>query len=96
MSDRRDIPEPGELLYAPHPSWAPLVFAFAATLALCGVFVEFMLPGWFYSATGIVVMLAALRNMGRGAVGDYFRLPRRQRVRGAVLPVETISPPPRG
>jgi len=96
MSDRRDIPEPGELVYAPRPSWAPLVFAFATALALCGVFVEFMLPGWFYSVTGIVVMLAALRNMGRGAVGDYFRLPRRQRARGAVLPVETISPPPRG
>jgi len=94
MSAERDIPEPGELVYPARPSWAPLVFAFAAALALCGVFIEFMLPGWFYSAAGAVVMLAALRSMGRGAVRDYFRLPRRQRVRGAVLPVETISPPP--
>jgi len=93
MRAERDIPEPGELVYAASPSWAPLVFAFAAALALCGVFVEFMLPGWFYSAAAIVVMLAALRSMGRGAVRDYFRLPRRQRVRGAVLPVETITPP---
>lgn len=92
MRAERDIPEPGELVYAASPSWAPLIFAFAAALALCGVFIEFMLPGWLYSAAGIVVMLAALRNMGRGAVGDYFRLPRKQRARGAVLPVEQIRP----
>lgn len=93
MSERRDIPEPGEMVYPSRPSWAPLVFAFAAALALCGVFIEFMLPGWFYSALGGVVMLLALRTMIRGATADYFRLPRRQHARGAVLPVETISPP---
>jgi hypothetical protein len=92
-NDHRQIPEPGELLYAARPSWAPALFAFAATLALCGTFIEFMLPGWFYSVTGIVVALFALRSMVRGATRDYFRLPRRQKVRGAVLPVETISPP---
>jgi hypothetical protein len=95
MSAHRDIPEPGELVYAPRPSWAPLVFAFAAALALCGVFAGFMLPGWIYSIVGIVVVLAALRSMVRDATGAYFRLPRRQRVRGAVLPVETIAPPKR-
>jgi len=31
--------------------------------------------------------------MIRDATGTYFGLPRRQRVRGAVLPVETISQP---
>lgn len=91
--EHRDIPEPGELVYPSRPSWAPLTFAFAAALALCGVFIEFMVPGWIYSVIGVVVLLFALRSMIRGATAGYYRLPRRQRVRGAVLPVETISPP---
>ena len=94
MSERREIPEPGELVYAPRPSWAPIFFAFGAALALCGLFAEgFMVRGWIYSIIGGVVLLFALRSMIRGATGSYYRLPRRQRVRGAVLPVETISPP---
>lgn len=93
MSENRDIPEPGEAVYPARASWTPLVFAFAAALTLCGVFIEFMLPGWIYSIAGGVVMLFSLRAMIRGATGDYFRLPRKQHVRGAVLPVETISPP---
>jgi len=93
MSEQRDIPEPGEMVYPARASWAPLFFAFAAALTLCGVFIEFMVPGWIYSIIGGVVMLFALRSMIRGATGDYFRLPRRQHVRGAVLPIETISPP---
>lgn len=95
MSEQRQIPEPGELVYPARHSWAPVVFALAAALALCGVFIEFMLPGWIYSILGGIVLLFALRSMIRGATRDYLRLPRKQRVRGAVLPVETISPPPR-
>ncbi|HEU4905283.1 MAG TPA: hypothetical protein VFT19_04115 [Solirubrobacterales bacterium] len=93
MSEHRDIPEPGEMVYPGRASWAPLVFAFAAALTLCGVFIEFMVPGWIYSIIGGVVMLFALRSMIRSATGAYFSLPRSQHVRGAVLPVETISPP---
>jgi hypothetical protein len=89
----REIPEPGELIHPARPSWAPLFFAFAAALALCGVFIEFMVPGWIYSVIGGIVLLFALRGMIKSAVSGYFRLPRRQKVRGAVLPVETISPP---
>lgn len=93
-AEHRQIPEPGELVYAPRPSWVPAFFAFAAALAVCGIFAEgFMVRGWVYSIVGVVVLLFALRAMVRGAVRDYFRRPRRQRVRGAVLPVETISPP---
>jgi uncharacterized membrane protein len=92
-AEHRDIPEPGELVYPSRPSWAPLVFAFAAALALCGIFIEFMVPGWIYSIIGGIVLLFALRSMIRGATSSYFRLPRKQRVRGAVLPVETIAPP---
>jgi hypothetical protein len=94
VHSRREIPEPGELVYLPRPSWAPAFFAAGAALAVCGAFLgEFMLPGWVYSIVGGIFLLAALRAMVRGARRDYFRLPRRQRVRSAVLPVETISPP---
>lgn len=95
MSAERKIPEPGEMVYyATRPSWAPAFFAFAAALAVCGVFAEgFMVRGWIYSIIGIVVALFALRSMVKSATRDYFRLPRQQKVRGAVLPVETISPP---
>jgi hypothetical protein len=93
-AEHREIPEPGELVYPTRPSWAPAFFAFAAALAVCGIFAEgFMVRGWVYSIIGIVVLLAALRSMVRGAIADHYRLPRRQRTRGAVLPVETIQPP---
>jgi hypothetical protein len=94
MSQERHIPEPGELVSRPRPSWAPAIFAFAIALAACGIFAEgFMVRGWIYSIIGLVVALFALRGMVKDATRAYFRLPRRQRVRGAVLPVETISPP---
>jgi hypothetical protein len=93
-AEHRQIPEPGELVYPPRSSWAPVIFAFALALAVCGIFAEgFMVRGWIYSIIGIVVALFALRGMIQGAIRDYFSLPRKQHVRGAVLPVETISPP---
>jgi hypothetical protein len=94
VNESERIPQPSERVYAPRPSWAPALFAFAAALAVCGLFAEgFMVRGWIFSAIGLVALLAALRSMVRGAAGDFLRLPRRQRVRGAVLPVEPIKPP---
>lgn len=93
MNEHREIPEPGEMVYAPRSSWAPVFLAFGIALAACGLFIEFMLPGWCYSVIGGIVALAALRSMARGAGRDYYRLPRRQKVRGAVLPVERIKFP---
>lgn len=94
MSEHAKIAEPGELVYPPRPSWAPAFFAFAAALAVCGIFAEgFMVRGWIYSIVGLVILLFALRTMVKSATRDYFRLPRKQKLRGAVLPVETISPP---
>jgi len=94
MSAHREIPEPGEVVYAPRSSWAPVVFAFAAAATVCGIFAGgFMFPSWVWSAIGAVVLIGALRSMMRGAVGDYYRRPRKQKVRGAALPVETIPPP---
>jgi hypothetical protein len=94
MSAERNVPEPGEHIYPPRPSWAPAFLAFALALAVCGVYAEgFMVRGWIYSIIGLVVAIVALRVLVRGATRDYFRLPRKQKVRGAVLPVETIKPP---
>jgi hypothetical protein len=95
MAEHREISEPGELVYPARPSWAPAFFAFAAALAVCGIFAEgFMFRGWIYSIAAIVILLFALRSMIHSASRDYFRLPRRQKVRGAVLPVEKIKFPP--
>lgn len=94
MSEHREIPEPGELVYPARPSWAPAFFAFGAVGAVCGIFAEgFMVRGWVYSIIGLAILLFALRSMIRNATSDYFRLPRKQQTRGAVLPVETISSP---
>jgi hypothetical protein len=94
MTEHRQIPEPGELVYPPRPSWLPALLAFALALAVCGIYAEgFMVRGWVYSIIGVVVALCTLRVMVAGSVGDFFKLRRKQRVRGAVLPVETIQPP---
>jgi hypothetical protein len=90
----RHVPEPGELVYAPKPSWAPAIFAFALALTVCGIFAEgFLVRGWIYSIIGGIVALFALRSMIKDATSAYFKLPREQKTRGAVLPVETISVP---
>jgi len=94
MVEHRHIPEPGELVYPPRSSWAPAVLAFALALAVCGIFAEgFMVRGWIYSIIGVVVALFVLRSMTEDASTSYFKLPRKQKARGAVLPVEQISPP---
>jgi hypothetical protein len=92
--EHKQIPEPGELVYPPPTSWAPAVFAFALALTICGIFAEgFMVRGWIYSIIGGVVALFAFRSMVREAIRSYYRLPRKQHARGAVLPVEQISQP---
>jgi hypothetical protein len=92
--EHRHIPEPGEVVYRPRSSWAPAIFGFALALTVCGIFAEgFMVRGWIYSIIGGVIALFAFRAMIRDAIRSYYRLPRKQHVRGAVLPVEQISSP---
>jgi len=83
VSEHRHIPEPGEVVYRPRSSWAPAVFGFALALV----------RGWIYSIIGGVIALFAFRAMIRDAIRSYYKLPRKQHVRGAVLPVEQISSP---
>jgi hypothetical protein len=95
-SEHREIPEPGELVYAPRPSFLPAFLAFALAVVVCGVYAEgFMVRGWVYAVIAGVAALFFFRGLVRNSVGEYFRLPLRQKTRGAVLPVETIQPPKR-
>jgi hypothetical protein len=96
MAEHRHIPEPGELVYAPRPSWGPIFLAIGAIGLVCGIFASgFIFAPYVYGIVGAIFALAAFRVIVRGAVRDYYRLPRRQRARSAALPVETISIPPK-
>ena len=96
MSEHRHVPEPGELIYTPRPSWGPVFFTAGALGLICGIYAAgFIFPPVFYAIVGAIFALAAFRSLSRGAIRDYFRLPRKQRTRGGALPVETISVPKR-
>jgi len=96
MSEHRHIPEPGETIYTPRPSWAPAFFALGALGLVCGIYASgFIFAPFIYGIVGTVIALAAFRSLVRGSIRDYYRLPRKQHVRGAALPVETISAPPK-
>jgi predicted PurR-regulated permease PerM len=96
MSEHRQIPEPGELIYTPQSSWAPVFFAAGALGLVGGIYAAgFIFSPFIYSIVGAVLILAAFRSLVRGGIRGYYRLPRKQRVRSAALPVETITPPKR-
>jgi hypothetical protein len=90
--EHRHVPEPGELIYTPSSSWAPLFFALGAIGLICGIYAAgFIFSPYVYSIAGALIVLWALRAMARGGVRSYFRLPRRQRVHSAALPIEQIT-----
>ena len=93
MAERR-VPPPTELVYTPRPSWAPAFFALGAALMVNGIFAEgFLFRGWVYAIAGAVIALAALRGLAVRAARDFMRLPRRQRVRSAVIPPVSFRRP---
>lgn len=96
MADQRHVPEPGETIYAPQPSWGPVFFAAGAVGLIAGIFAAgFIFSPFIYAIIGAILLLAGFRAIVRGSIRDYYRLPRRQETRGAVLPLETISSPPK-
>lgn len=96
MSEHRNISEPGELIYAPKPSWAPAFLALGILGLVGGIYAAgFIFPPIVYVVVGAVIALFAFRGLVKGAIGSYYSLPRKQHVRGAALPVETISAPPK-
>jgi hypothetical protein len=93
MAERR-IPQATELVYPPRPSWAPAFFALGAALMVNGIFAEgFLFRGWVYAIAGAVIALVALRGIAVRAARDFMRLPRRQRVRSAVIPPVSFRRP---
>jgi hypothetical protein len=97
MAEHRQVPEPGETIYASRPSWAPIFLALGILGLVAGTFAGgFMFPPFIYAIVGALVVLGAFRSIVRDATRSYYRLPRRQETRGAALPVETISSPPTG
>jgi hypothetical protein len=96
VNEHRHVTEPGELVYTPKPSWAPAFFALGVLGLVCGIFASgFIFAPYVYAVIGAILALAAFRSLVRGAIREYYRLPRRQRVRNAALPIETISVPPK-
>lgn len=96
MAEHRQVPEPGETIYTSSPSWAPVFFALGVVGLLGGIFAAgFLFPTVVYTVVGAILVLLAFRSMVRGSIRDYYRRPRRQEIRGAALPVETISAPPK-
>ena len=86
------MPEPGELIYQPKPSWAPVFFALGAIGLICGIYAAgFIFSPFIYAIAGAILILAAFRSLVRGGIRGYFGLTRRQRVHSAALPIEEIS-----
>jgi len=90
--EHRRVPEPGELIYLPKPSWAPVFFALGAIGLICGIYASgFIFSPYIYSIAGAIVILAAFRSLVRSGIRGYFGLTRRQRVHSAALPIEEIT-----
>jgi hypothetical protein len=96
MSEHRQVTEPGEMIYTPQPSWAPAFLALGAVGLIGGIYAAgFIFSPYIYAIIGAIFALGAFRGLVRGAIRGYFRLPRKQHVRHAALPIETITPPKR-
>jgi hypothetical protein len=78
-----DAPEPTELIYPPRSSWAPALLAGGLAGAIAG----FTFLWWPYGVIGAAVALCALVSFLRHSWRDLVRLPRRQPVATAPLPL---------
>ncbi|MBS1884473.1 MAG: hypothetical protein JSS97_16125 [Actinobacteria bacterium] len=92
MSEHRHIPEPGETIQLPRPSWGPALFAVGAIGAVAGIYANgFVFSAFIWSYIGIIILLFGFRAIVRTSVRSYFALPRRQEAKFATLPVEQIE-----
>jgi hypothetical protein len=91
MSEHRHIPEPGETIQSPRPSWAPFFFALGAVGAVVGIFANgFVFSAFIWSYIGIVILLFAFRAIVKSSTRGYRSLPRRQTSTHSSLPLEQI------
>jgi hypothetical protein len=96
MSEHRHVSEPGELVFTPRPAWAPAFFALGALGLVGGIYAAgFIFSPYIYAIVGAIFAIFAFGALVRGAIRGFYRLPRKQHVKHAALPVETISPPKR-
>ena len=94
MSPHRHVTEPGELISPPRPSWAAPFLVLGIVGLVAGTFATgFAFPAFVYAVAGALIALIAFRSLVRGAIRDYYRRPRKQKTRGAALPVEQITLP---
>ena len=84
------------MVYASQPSWGPVFLAAGVLGLVAGIYAAgFIFSPVIYAIVGAILALAAFRSLVRGGIRGYYRLPRRQRLRSAGLPVETITLPQR-
>jgi hypothetical protein len=92
MSEQRHIPEPGETISTPSPSWGPAVFILGATGAVVGIYANGLaFSAFVWSYIGIVIMLFGFRMIVKRGERSYFTLPGHQRAQSATLPIEQIK-----
>ena len=92
MSEQRHIPEPGETISTPSPSWGPAIFVLGATGAVVGIYANgFAFSAFVWSYIGIIIMLFGFRMWVKGGERGYFNLPKSQHPRSAALPIEPIK-----
>ena len=86
MSPARESYEPTELIYAPSPSWAPVIVAAGIALLLVGVF-----KGWFLLLVGAILLLLGARSWWTLANDEISHMRRSQRTETAVIPAEPVK-----
>jgi hypothetical protein len=92
MSEHRQVPEPGETIELPRPSWGPAFFAIGAIGAVAGIYANgFVFSAFIWSYLGIIVLLFAFRAIIRTSTRSYFHLPRRQHAPTGTLPVDQFT-----
>ena len=70
MAEHRHVPEPGEMIYTPRPSWGPVFFAAGAVALLCGIFAGgFAFPPVFYAVVGVILIIGGLTFFPALALG---------------------------
>lgn len=86
-----EVPEPTELIHEPRASWAPMLVAAGLTALIAGLF-----TWWPYALIGGVVAVLSLRHWLLGTGAELARLPRRQRLSTAPIPLDAAQPRDRG
>jgi hypothetical protein len=80
---------PTELIYLASPSWLPVFAAVGVVVTIIGLFT------WFpYLIAGAITAVVSIYRWIRATADDVARLPRRQRVATAPIPLTALPAPP--